>query len=210
MTDEQLERKRAKDREKRKRYRENMTEEQRERERKYQREYYRRKMERKRLEEEGKPKPKTKAEIAKEEKAAKKKAQEEEKAKQKAKRIMKRKKESVSGNPFALENARARALGLTYGKYQQLKQAGRVPENIDISREIKVEQVATQEEAKAKKKKSVIELQNEQIARSIAENMEKKRIAAEARKIFDVAAERYKRITNKNKEAVTNGTRSKD
>ena len=85
-----------------------------------------------------------------------------------------------------------------------------MPENIDISREIKVEQVATQEEAKAKKKKSVIELQNEQIAQRIAENTEKKRIAAEARKIFDVAAERYKRITNKNKEAVTNGTRSKD
>lgn len=215
MTEEYLERKRAKDREKRRIYRANMTDEQKERERQYQRDYYRRKVERERLAKAGKiqepkPKKKTKAQIEREERAARKKAREEAAARKKAERIEKTRKNEIFKNPVALENAKARALGITYGKYQQLKAAGRLPENIDISKEVKVSQVSMPAGSESKKKRPLAEIKTNQMARIAAQTAERKRVTQAAIASVDGAAERYKNITNKNREAVANGSRRED
>ena len=96
------------------------------------------------------------------------------------------------------ENAQIRAMGISYGKFQQLKQAGKLPENIDN---------LVDEKPKSKKRKKIIQsMQNDFKAKQLhhLELVECSSKMSERDKqthiLGDSAASRYMKLCQKQKE----------
>ncbi len=110
---------------------------------------------------------------------------------------------------YTRENAEAKALGVSYGKYQMLKSQGKLPEHIEIPENIRPQKLGVYEPA-PKGFKEFNEFKERQVAMVAAEITEERRKTRAIVRGGDRAVNGYMERMKKQREAVERARVSKE